>query len=222
MQTLMAASLMILYDPDTNTAARAAFERGLMARGKREIKHKALRFESRQFKPYATAIGQFVLAWNDLHETLAVLYWTLVDFDDKVLDRWNEAKFDHKKRALITRWSKGTSDKSKALMPHLYDDLDWLIGQIDLLAEPRNDTAHSPLTIVNDTFFIRPKPFKIAPNTTWGNYRAKRLLGKKLLTEFRQHRKTASKLADFAVNIERSLTDEHTPWPKRPCLSLKN
>jgi hypothetical protein len=191
--------------------------------GKREIRYKALRFESRQFKSYATAIGQFVLAWNDLHEVLAVLYWTLLGFDDKVLDSWNEAKFDHKKRALITRWTKSTPDKSKALMPQLYNDLDWLIGQIDSLAEPRNDTAHSPLTIIKDTFFVNPDLFKnfktgVAPNTTWGNSRAKRLLGKNLLNEFRQHRKTASKLADFALNMERSLADEHTPWPKRPCL----
>jgi hypothetical protein len=76
--------------------------------GKREIRHRALRFESRQFKPYATAIGQFVLAWNDLHETLALLYWTLLGFNDKVLDRWNEARFDDRKRALITRWTKST------------------------------------------------------------------------------------------------------------------
>jgi hypothetical protein len=75
--------------------------------GKREIRHRALRFESRQFKPYAAAIGQFVLAWNDLHETLALLYWTLLG-NDKVLDRWNEARLDDRKRALITRWTKST------------------------------------------------------------------------------------------------------------------
>jgi hypothetical protein len=175
--------------------------------------HKSLRFESRQFLPYATAIGQFVLAWNDLHETLAVLYWTLQGFDDKVLDKWNAAKLDHKKRALITRWIKNTPAKSKALAPDLYVDLEWLIGQIDSLAEPRNDAAHSPLTIISDTLFVNPQLFKdfkvgVVPNTTWRNSRAKRLLGKDLLAEFRQYRKAASKLADFALNMERSLADE--------------
>jgi hypothetical protein len=187
---------------------------------KRKARHKSLRFESRQFLPYATAIGQFVLAWNDLHETLAVLYWTLRGFDDKVLDEWNAAKHDHKKRALVTRWIKNTSAKSKALAPDLYIDLEWLIGQIGSLAEPRNDAAHSPLTIISDTF-VNPQLFKdfkvgVAPNTAWRNSRAKRLLGKDLLAEFRQGRKAASKLTDFALNMERSLADEHTPWPERP------
>src|SRR6266478_4506849 len=161
--------------------------------------HKALRFESRQFLPFATAIGQFVLAWNDLHETLAVLYWTLCQFDDKVLEEWNVAKFDDKKRALIIRWIKNTPAQSKALMPNLYADLEWLMGQIDSLAEPRNNTAHSPLTFISDTFVVNPQLFKgfkfgVAPNTTWGNSRAKRLLGKDLLAEFRKYRKIASKL----------------------------
>jgi hypothetical protein len=190
---------------------------------KRKIRHKALRFESRQFLPYATAIGQFVLAWNDLHETLAVLYWTLCGFDDKMLDKWNKAKFDDKKRALITRWIRNTPAKSKALAPDLYVDLEWLIEQIESLVELRNDTAHSPLTVIRDNPFLNPQFFKIgvAPNITWGNSRAKRLFGKDLLAEFRHYRKTASKLADFAVNMERSLADEHTPWPKRPSLKAK-
>jgi hypothetical protein len=191
--------------------------------GKHAIRNKALRFESRQFKPYATAIGQFVLAWNDLHEVLAVLYWTLLGFDDKALEGWNEARFDHKKRALITRWVEKTPHQSKVLAPDLYDDLDWLIGQINNLAEPRNDTAHSPLTLIKETFLVSPERFEkfkvgITPNTTWGNSRAKRLLGKDLLDEFRQHRKIASKLADFAINMERSLADGNAPWPARPCL----
>jgi hypothetical protein len=46
-------------------------------------------------------------------------------------------------------------------------------------------------------------------------------MGKDLLAEFRQYRKTASMLADFAVNMERSLADEYTPWPDRPSLQAK-
>jgi hypothetical protein len=59
----------------------------------------------------------------------------------------------------------------------------------------------------------------VAPNVTWGNSRAKRLFGKDLLVEFRKYRNTTSKLADYARTMERSLADEHTPWPVKPMLS---
>jgi hypothetical protein len=190
---------------------------------RKTTKHKALRFESKQFQPYATAIGQLVLAWNDLHEILVVLYWTLLGFDDKTFDEWDAAKFDHKKRALISKWIKSLPAKSKALAPDLYADLEWLVAQINILAEPRNDTAHSPLTIIQDTPFLNRHHFKtgVTPNTTWGNSRAKRLFGKDLLVEFRTYRNSASKLADYARTMERSLADEHTPWPARPILPIK-
>jgi hypothetical protein len=190
---------------------------------KRGVEHKALRFESKQFRPYATAIGQVVLAWNDLHETLVVLFWTLRGFDDKTFDEWDAAKFDHKKRSLISKWIKGVPAKSRMLAPDLYADLEWLMKQIDCLAEPRNDSAHTPLTIIQDMLFLNPMRFTVgvAPNTTWGNSRAKRLFGKDLLADFRKYRNFASKLADFARTIERSLVDEHTPWPERPTLQAK-
>jgi hypothetical protein len=190
---------------------------------KGRAEHKALRFESKQFKPYATAIGQLVLAWNDLHEILVVLFWTLRGFDSKTFDEWDAAKFDHKKRSLISKWVKGVPAKSRMLAPDLYADLEWLIKQIGCLAEWRNDSAHTPLTIIQDMPFLKPKRFTVgvAPNTTWGNLRAKQLFGKDLLADFRKYRNFASKLADFARTIERSLVDEHTTWPARPLLPFK-
>ncbi|MGZ4107169.1 MAG: hypothetical protein ACXVO1_07505 [Tumebacillaceae bacterium] len=190
---------------------------------RRRAVYKALRFQSRQFKPYATAIGQLVLAWNDLHEVLVVLFWTLRNFDDKIFNEWDAAKFDHKKRTLISKWISGLPAKTKALAPELYTDLEWLIKEIDRLAEPRNDGAHTPLTIIQDTPFLHPSRFTVgvAPNITWGNSRAKQLFGKDLLADFRKCRNCASKLADFARTMERALADEHTRWPARPLLKGK-
>jgi len=35
------------------------------------------RFTERDFEPYALAIGQFCLAWNDLHERLGIIFVAL-------------------------------------------------------------------------------------------------------------------------------------------------
>ncbi len=168
------------------------------------------RFTAQKFQPYAAALGQLILTWNDLHEELACLYWTLRGYTDTSIKDWNTAKQDRSKRALIKQWAQ---QQQHALFPQLYYDLAWVLTEVSILAEPRNDATHSPLMWSEQFLFT---PAAVSPNTIYENQRTKHLLRKNLLAEFRWHRDSATRLRDFVINMERALSDETTPWPNRP------
>jgi hypothetical protein len=100
----------------------------------------------------------------------------------------------------------------------MWNDVVWLLDRIDGLKEARNDAAHAPVTIEQESFLARRDNFTagMISNTRWGNPRASNLSRKNLLAEYRWQRNVATKLRDYALNIERALSDEYTPWPKRP------
>jgi hypothetical protein len=58
---------------------------------------------SQVYKPYVMAIGQLALAWNELHESLALLFIELLASGRAypATDIWNAATFDRPKRQLI-------------------------------------------------------------------------------------------------------------------------
>jgi hypothetical protein len=98
----------------------------------------------------------------------------------------------------------------------MWEDVVWLIDTVDGLPDYRNDAAHVPVTIEPESFLASRG---VVSNSVWNNRRAKNLIRKDLLAEFRWQRNVAVQLRDYALNIERALSDEHTPWPSRPTLS---
>jgi hypothetical protein len=75
-----------------------------MAKRHKQIRHRGLQFTGREFRPYATTLGQLLFAWNDLHEQLAAIYWTLAGYSDDAVGEWNKPTVDKHKRDLIRRW----------------------------------------------------------------------------------------------------------------------
>jgi len=102
----------------------------------------------------------------------------------------------------------------------MWNDVGWLVDTLDGLADFRNDAAHAPVTIELESFLARRDHFTagVISNNAWSSRRAKNLIRKDLLAEFRWQRNVATKLRDYALNIERALSDDHTPWPSRPKL----
>jgi hypothetical protein len=91
------------------------------------------RYASDEFKPYVTALGQLALAWNDLQESLAGLFMTLVNPPPKEGDFvtytplwvWASIKSDRSQREMLkaainhspTNWNRC----------RMTEDLNWLI-----------------------------------------------------------------------------------------------
>ena len=118
----------------------------------RQKRHRGLQFTGREFRPQATALGQLMFMWNDLHEQLASIYWTLRDYCDDAIAEWSKPKVDKHKRDLIRQWVNGLPPAHKAMADRMWNDVVWLIDKIDDLADCRNDAAHAPVTIERESF----------------------------------------------------------------------
>jgi len=55
------------------------------------------------FDPYALAIGRLALAWNNLHERLAALFWTILGAGvmNQPIAIWKSANFDRPRREML-------------------------------------------------------------------------------------------------------------------------
>jgi hypothetical protein len=189
-----------------------------VAKSTKQKFHRGLQFTGREFRSHATTLGQLIFAWNDLHEQLAAIYWTLADYSDEAIAEWNGPRVDHHKRDLIRRWVNALPAANRAKAAATWDDVIWLVDTVDDLTDSRNDAAHAPVTIEQESFFATRDNFTagVVSNNAWGNRRAGNLIRKNLLAEFRWQRDVAIKLRDYALNIERALSDEQTDWPRRP------
>jgi hypothetical protein len=61
------------------------------------------RFTAKKFRPYALAIGEATLSWNDLHVELGMLYATVSDggWVDRYFIIWNTLRNDGAKRDIL-------------------------------------------------------------------------------------------------------------------------
>jgi hypothetical protein len=84
---------------------------------KQKLRFRGLRFTEAKFRAHAAAIGQVLLLWNDLHEQLAVIFWTLNSYNDSVIPKWNAAHLDRKKRDLIREWIRAVPPQHRVLFP---------------------------------------------------------------------------------------------------------
>ena len=78
------------------------------------------------YKPYVIAIGQLTLAWNELHESLALLFIELLANGRAypATDIWNAAAFDRPKRLLLKSLLR-TVDRRYPAKPRMKGDLEW-------------------------------------------------------------------------------------------------
>jgi len=155
-------------------------------------------FTDNAFRPYAVALGQFALAWNDLHLTLGMLFCTVMGggFSNPALAIWNELKADRAQRDILMSAAKaftlnGGSEK-------LSQEITWICQRADAIEGSRNDALHSPLWGVRTA----AGSVDVQPVTGLGHIRAKKLLGKNLLAEFRWGRDSATVLRDYATRLD--------------------
>jgi hypothetical protein len=184
------------------------------------------RYTAPEFRPYVTALGQLALAWNDLQESLAGLFWTsmlngppqagdIVDY--RPLRIWQAVKSDRYQKDMLRAIIQHSKIDWKR--PALVDDAKWLLGQAESLENSRNDAIHSPLFFAERSIYGLSTDKKIRPADWLFNPRAVSLAKRSdLLAEFRYCRDTAISLSDYARAMDSALVHPKRPWPGRPRL----
>lgn len=178
------------------------------------------RFQDEVFEPYALAIGQAVLAWNDLHKWLGVLL-------ESILFPRGSGDSSH----LYSFWEAMTQDRAardllKAAASHKFslrvhgpgsdgaasmEKIKWLLGQVDRLEQLRNDIVHT--TLIRDASNI------VQVSCEDGASRAARLRSRPdLLAEIHWCRDVALALRDYVLDLDRALESVHGTLPDIPSL----
>jgi hypothetical protein len=187
------------------------------------------RYTSKEFAPYATALGQVAMAWNDLQENLKGLFWTLSmngppqegdSINYAPLFVWGSLQSDRQQRGLLKALVKHSSvDWGR---PNLPDDAEWLIKEVDDVESARNDCVHSPLFATAHSLFGSGAKGPVAPSSWLWNSRALALIKRSeilgVLGEFRHTRDRAIALSDYVAEINSALVNPQRAWPRRPRL----
>jgi len=186
------------------------------------------RYTSSEFRPYVTALGQLALAWNDLQESLAALFWTLMNpppmegsfVNYTPLHVWASIKSDRTQRDMLKAISQ--HPPSFWNRSEIKTDVGWLVDRASELEILRNDAVHSPLFSASKYLyggFVLNTGEKIAPAYWLFNPRAVNLSKRaNLLIEFRYCRDCAIRLADYAQLMDGALANARRAWPNRPSL----
>jgi hypothetical protein len=156
-------------------------------------------FSERAYKPYALAIGQFVLAWNAFHEKLGMLFvmilhsapgWDidrnhdvdgeLFPNDDAHIERWSgvwsSAPLDRPKRAMLRGLLNSFIEADLKQFPKFIGDLSWILDQADKIEDIRNNAVHTPLLWIGGhpalEQIVAEHDVAIIPNVLLANKRA--------------------------------------------------
>lgn len=188
------------------------------------------RYASTEFRPYVIALGQAALAWNEMLESLASLFWGLSIYPYKTGEKvnyaplhvWQSSISDRAQIAMLTAVVTHSSSIAWNKDSHR-EDVIWLAERANNLADSRNDIIHAPLFNTAETIYGRGlgalRQEKIAPAAFLFNKRAKKLSGREnLLKEILYCRNRAIALSDYARCIDFALVRSQKPWPKRPFL----
>jgi hypothetical protein len=200
-----------------NLWGRAAYQ------GRRRGRHYWLpNSKDKSFKPHAIAIGQLTIQWNLLHEAMGFVFLAVMkgEHSSQYSEVWSSVGSDRAKRDMLKAASEGMW-----IHPEAHDErrrhdavrmlVTKLIGAAGALEDARNNAVHAPLAVAANA--LRADFGAVFPDTSLGNSRAKRLLNKDLLIEFRWCRDYAHTLGVFALALSSAiLLNSALPEPPRP------
>jgi hypothetical protein len=182
-----------------------------------KLKKPSISAVRRQMKPYALAIGELTLAWNQLQERLAMLFWNAINIPhgDVALSMWNIVRSDMVQRELLKAAVKSGAFNDRFNGQQAEADILWLLEKVAILSQRRNDAIHAPLALT-----LNSEGKKIEPHVALGNPRAKGLSNKDLMKELIWYRETSFTLSIFAGAMHECLSRPKIklPWPGRPLL----
>ncbi|HZL60404.1 MAG TPA: hypothetical protein VFC38_11990 [Stellaceae bacterium] len=195
-----------------------------------ERRQRSLAITGVKFEPYALAIGQMALAWNELHEALGILFTkTLASGIESSLlgiAIWGAVTNDRQKRLILGAAINHIGEEAHLQFPQLASDVLWIIDRTHSLEDKRNNVVHSPLAEVTSELIAVMAGLQMGDVFPGGvlNERALKLskstihVGKNLLTEMNIYRDYAEMLASFSDDIFTAWLTPAGTWPEKPVL----
>lgn len=171
----------------------------------RNNKYYGQRFNGRVFRPYTTTIGELVLAWNDLHEVLALIFVSMIgryernelekhfhgEFELHIFERyagiWSSASYDRPKREMLKALLNPSIAEAVPTRPKFIEDVKWILGEASGLEEIRNFAVHSPFRygpfkehedMADALTALRDGQYGVVPNVLMKNKRALEMAAK--------------------------------------------
>lgn len=167
------------------------------------------------FQPYGLELGKLVYSWNKIQESLSRIFSQIVDakHPNVATAIWHSTPSDLQQRKMLRSALSMFDRKSSPA-----SEIIWILDSIDhSLAHKRNDAIHAPLVFITDALGTTLGPDRF----TSDNPRAKALLGKDLLAEFKWYHETCDVLTRYARAISQSIRDpDRHSVPERPKLPL--
>ena len=179
----------------------------------RDMKHRDFRSEA--FHDLATALGQFALAWNDLHLSLETLFQGLLGKSNALISGaiWNSLASDAAQRDMLK--SLANLDALGHNVPdRARNEINFILNQAERLRGRRNDAIHAP--------FVSSAAGEIVPFIGTGHKKAKNFGDKNVLKELRRCYDATIILSDYANNLSAVLLLGLNDWPARPNLPNNN
>jgi hypothetical protein len=178
-------------------------------------------------RPYAIAIGELSLAWNDLHEAFGVLFLHSLTFDVANVRQyiqlgvvWGSIGNDRQKREIVEAAINWIGPQEHQRWSGLAEEIIWAVRQGHVLEQQRNNVLHSPLYQERNPLMVkmlRIQSGEILPATHLWNQRAQKLTAatvkkqKRLLQEIRLYRNSMYILAEYVRQL-------HDAWQKKRAL----
>lgn len=190
----------------------------------------SVRFTERPFRPYAVAIGQAILAWNDLHEHLGRLYGIVLTRGVRTaqLEKWQSSRVDSQKRKWLGNAVNGMEYEPPGWTEELRLYVPWLLAEVSDIEDRRNNAVHVPLHLIADIDVLPVqdrahflKAGEVRAHTWAKNMRAQKIAEKALLAEYRACRDAAVDVRDHVRFIgdcveQRRQRQENVAWPRVP------
>jgi hypothetical protein len=204
------AGAFVMSDRPTSPSGRS------ITLAKESAKRK--RVKQRAFQPFAIQIGWIAYEWNRLQEALGELFSDIVQPDTKRIGYaiWHSTDNDRTLRNILKE-AMEASKIENTIEQRPYDDISWILSQIDKLAGRRNTAIHAPFAMISTS--SSDLGIEIVPWHHVGHPRARELKNKSLPDEFRWYRDHLEKLADFAEALHWALIFPDIMWPDRPQLA---
>jgi len=168
-------------------------------------------FKQPEFQEYTRALGEMVLAWNDLHLELSGLFGTIIGIHNKIIPSamWNAVNSDRSQRELISAVTNLNENTLGLNIPdHVRKETRFILKRATALEDFRNDALHAPIVSGQDG--------EIIPFSGMGNKRARKLSSKNdTLKDIHIFYEEVIILRDYVFHITDAM--RHTrPWPDRP------
>jgi hypothetical protein len=191
---------------------------------------RSLAITGAKFEPYARAIGQMALAWNELHEALGALFTQAlavgIERSFQCAAIWGAVTSDRQKRQILEAAINHVGEEVHRRFPLLASDVLWLTGRANSLEDKRNNVVHAPLAEVTSPLVAGLAGLQMGDVYPGGvlNECALKLsksthhIGKDLLEQLHLYRDYAEALASFSDEIFTAWRKPTSAWPEKPSL----